>query len=201
MKTPAKKLMLRPTVNRHFGWAFVLIILLGGTRSVGQANSSTENIASAMAPASRTEPATTGSPTLPSCPAGMVSSGQSALARNSRHSVTLSWNASAPPSKTETAPVGYCVYRRKASAARTQANATIADRERISVAPVTGTSCVDDQVADDGQYYYVITAINAKGVASSPTKEAPAAIPDKNPATATATAVSAPLCRGASATN
>jgi hypothetical protein len=199
MKTPAKKLMLRPTVNRHFGWAFVLIILLGGTRSVGQANSSTENIASATAPASRTERATTASPTLPTCPAGMVSSGQSALARNSRHSVTLSWNASAPPSKTETAPVGYCVYRRKASAARTQANATIADRERISVAPVTGTSCVDDQVADDGQYYYVITAINAKGAASSPTKEAPAAIPNKD--LATAPAVSAPLCRGASAMN
>jgi fibronectin type 3 domain-containing protein len=91
------------------------------------------------------------------------------------------------------------VYRRKASAARTQPNATIADRERISVAPVTGTSCVDDQVADDGQYYYVITAINAKGVASSPTKEAPAAIPNKD--LATAPAVSAPLCRGASAMN
>lgn len=166
---------------------------------MGQAHSSTETIASATAPGSRTEPAATASPTLPTCPAAMVSSGQSALAGNSRHSVTLSWNASAPPSKMETAPVGYCVYRRKTSAGRTPQDATIADRERISVAPITGTSCVDDQVADDAQYYYVITAINAKGVASSPTKEAPAAIPDKD--LATATAVNAPLCRGTSTTN
>jgi hypothetical protein len=202
----APKIILRIAESRHAGWAYLVLIasLLGGTRSVAQVNSSqanhpsTESIASAMATGTRTELAATSSPALPTCPVGGLSSIQRTPAGNSQHSVTLSWDASAPPSRSETPTVGYCVYRRKEANAGTQPNTTLASRERITLTPVTVTSCVDDQVDGDGQYYYVITAINAKGETSPPTKEAPAAIPDKAPARADS--LSAPLCRGASAT-
>lgn len=115
------------------------------------------------------------------------------------HKVTLSWNPSARSSNPASVAAGYCVYRRKESKAgkdvATQ-NPTFAGRERINSVPVLGTTCVDDEVDDDTIYSYVVTAVNANGIPSSPSNEVTVYIPAEKPKSSTG--VVAPSCRGGS---
>jgi hypothetical protein len=138
---------------------------------------------------------------LPACPLGggsssQNSSSQAPQAGSIHHKVTLSWDVSAPSSTSQGITVGYCVYRRKEVAGKTLQNPTLADHERLSAQPITGASCVDDQVDSDTKYFYVVTAVNAQGSTSSPTKEIQALVPDEKPASAAP--ASAPPCRGES---
>jgi hypothetical protein len=115
----------------------------------------------------------------------------------SNHKVILSWNASAPSPNADSNAVGYCLYRsRKRGAAKQKP--TCDNCEQINPVPVVGTSCLDDVVEDSVTYFYVVTAINAKGRPSAPSNEARATIPSKKQSSIPAGSVSAPACRGAS---
>jgi len=68
-----------------------------------------------------------------------------------------------------------------------------ASPELINPIPFTGTSCIDDFVADDRTYYYVVIAINATGKTSSFSNEATAAIPGEKQRSVSVGVY--PLCR------
>jgi hypothetical protein len=56
-------------------------------------------------------------------------------------------------------------------------NSTCSDCEQINSQAIADTGCVDDLVEDGTTYYYVVTAINAKGKISSSSNEIPARVP------------------------
>jgi hypothetical protein len=111
------------------------------------------------------------------------------------HKVILSWNASAPSPHPEDNAVGYCLYRSKKQKVAKK-NATCSDCEQINFIPVVGTACVDDLVQDGALYYYVVTAINAKGIPSSSSNETPAQIPASQQSANSTSGASSPFCRG-----
>ena len=132
---------------------------------------------------------------LPACPATGLVSAQSTH-YNSQRKVILSWNASAPSPKSENAVVGYCLYRSKTQSAA-QLLPTCNQCERINPVPVTGTSCVDDLVEDRATYYYVVTAVTARGSSSTASNEASAQIVKlKQPSTLDSGKI--PACRAGS---
>jgi len=104
-------------------------------------------------------------PKLPACPAADLPPLQPSPLTG-HHKVTLSWNASAPSLSSESKAVGYCLYRSKKQDA-TKRNPTCSDCEQINPIAIAGTGCVDDLVEDGAIYYYVVTAIDAKGKPSS----------------------------------
>ena len=96
---------------------------------------------------------------LPACPPAGLPTLQSSPQKTGHHRVTLSWQGSAPSGNSESADVGYCLYRSKERNAAKQ-NATCSHCEQINSVPLTDTGCVDDLVEDGATYYYVVTAIN-----------------------------------------
>ena len=56
-------------------------------------------------------------------------------------------------------------------------NSTCSDCEQINAQAIADTRCVDNLVEDGTTYYYVVTAINAKGKISSSSNEIPAQVP------------------------
>ena len=145
-------------------------------------------------------------PALPSCSSPALPPIQPLQPGTGDHKVILSWNASAPSGNAESNAVGYCVYRRKEKK-KEEKKGTIAakqkptcdDYEQINLIPVAVTGCVDDLVEDDVKYYYVVTAINSKGIPSSFSNEAPAAIPVEKQ-TSSISVPPLPSCRGVSNT-
>ncbi len=116
--------------------------------------------------------------------------------RSSQRKVILSWNASAPAQKPQNAVVGYCLYRSKIQNAA-QLLPTCTQCEQINRVPVTATSCMDDLVEDKATYYYVVTALNSQGSASTASNEASAQIvKPKQPPAIDATKI--PACRAGS---
>jgi len=114
-------------------------------------------------------------------------------AATGHHTVTLSWNPSAPSLLPENRAAGYCLYRsRKKKAAKK--NATCRECERINVNPVVGTTCVDNLVQDGATYYYVATAISQRGELSFSSNEITVVIPRSRRAVGRSK-VSSPLCR------
>lgn len=135
-------------------------------------------------------------PSLPACPPAGLPALQPSPATG-HHKVTLTWHASAPAAN-GSAAVGYCLYRSKTQNAA-KLNPRCSDCEPINPVPIVGTGCVDDLVEDSAAYYYVVTAINAKGEISSSSNETPAQVPP-NKAKASSVAVgSYPLCRAVTA--
>lgn len=102
--------------------------------------------------------------------------GSSAVSAPSRanphpHSVTLSWNAAVPASKSpQDAIKGYYVYRSPASQ-------TYADGTRISQTPVKGTRCIDINVEARTTYFYVVRAVTDGGKQSGSSLEIKAVVP------------------------
>lgn len=111
------------------------------------------------------------------------------------HRVILTWNASVPSARPEDNAAGYCLYRSKKKGVAKQ-NATCSDCEQINSAPIVGTGCVDDLVQDRTLYFYVATAINAKGIASSSSNEIPVSIPENKQNVGPTPVKPYPLCRG-----
>jgi hypothetical protein len=135
---------------------------------------------------------------LPSCPPGGLSPLHPSQPGTGHHKVTLSWNASAPPRQPEGKVVGYCLYRSKEQRAARR-DPTCRACEQINHVPLAGLKCVDDLVEDSAVYYYVVTAINAKGKISSSSNEITVAIPPGNQSSSAAAGSSSlPLCRGLS---
>jgi len=115
-------------------------------------------------------------------------------ASTGHHSVILSWNASAPSSRPEDNAVGYCLYRSATKNAAKQ-NPVCGGCEQINVAPVAATGCVDDLVQDGASYYYVVTAINERGVLSSSSNEISVPIPSSRKASPSEIVGKYPSCR------
>jgi hypothetical protein len=113
-------------------------------------------------------------------------------ASTGHHRVILSWNASAPSSRLEDNAVGYCLYRSATENAAKQ-NPVCGGCEQINAIPVAATGCVDDLVQDGARYYYVVTAISARGVLSSSSNEIPVPIPRQ--ASPSGAVGKYPLCR------
>jgi hypothetical protein len=134
-------------------------------------------------------------PVLPNCPPAGSPMLQASAPMTGHHRVILSWNASAPSARPEDNAAGYCLYRSKKKDAAKK-NATCSDCEQINSVPIIGTGCVDDLVQDRTLYFYVATAISAKGVASSSSNEIPVSIPDHKLSAGSTPVKPYPLCRG-----
>ena len=109
------------------------------------------------------------------------------------HTVTLSWNPSAPSANNA---AGYCLYRSKKRNVAAK-NPTCPDCEQINAIPVAGTACVDNLVQDGATYYYVAAAISQGGQLSSSSNEITVVIPPNSQAAASRPSVSYPFCRAA----
>ena len=131
--------------------------------------------------------------TLPPCPPAGLAMLQ-ASSQTGHHKVILSWNASAPSPAPDSKAVGYCLYRSKTEHAAKQ-NPTCGNCEQINSTPIVGIGCVDDLVQDSATYYYVATAINAKGNISVSSNETIAQIPPGTKAASSHAAGSYPGCR------
>jgi hypothetical protein len=109
---------------------------------------------------------------LPSCWAPpLPTSGEGGQHPASRHSVTLSWKASIPVSKSpRDAVTGYYVYR-----SRTSQKHILTDR--LNAQPITGTVCVDREVEPHTTYFYSIRALSQGGAQSIFSHEAKAVVP------------------------
>jgi hypothetical protein len=114
--------------------------------------------------------------TIPICPPAGLSRSQPSDRGTGDHKVILSWNASSHSPDNANDAVGYCLYRSKDRKALKQ-RPTCRECEQINSIPVGGTACVDDLVEDSTKYFYVVTAINGKGVISSSSNEVLAPIP------------------------
>jgi hypothetical protein len=110
------------------------------------------------------------------------------------HKVILTWNANPYSNDPHHRAVGYCLYRsEKQNVAATDPKCRTC--EQINQNPISDTACVDDLVQDNKKYYYVATAVNEYGEASSLSKETLAEIPPATQVTHPASATSYPRCR------
>jgi hypothetical protein len=112
----------------------------------------------------------------PVCPPAGITPLQPGAPETGHHKVTLTWNASAPSKDSDSAAVGYCLYRSKIRRAAKK-DPICKDCEQVNRVPIPSTGCVDDLVADRTQYYYVVAAINSKATLSSASNEIPVLIP------------------------
>jgi hypothetical protein len=195
--TPEREHLEVRSYSRILIYASVLIILNGfQTIAIGQVSrDSGSNVQSAKTPIPKrkgTPPAA--EPTLPSCPPAGLPTLQAAPQKTGHHSVTLSWDASAPSGHSEGKAVGYCLYRSKKQNAAKH-NATCGDCEQINSTPLADTDCVDDLVEDGATYYYVVTAINNKGRISLASNEILAQVPSTERSANSIQVESYPLCR------
>lgn len=110
----------------------------------------------------------------PICPPAGIASSQPGAPGTGHHKVILSWNGSAPSNDTNTAAVGYCLYRSRSQYQQElKQDPLCKDCEQINriPVPVPTTKCIDDVVADNAKYYYVVTAINANSILSKPSND------------------------------
>jgi hypothetical protein len=110
---------------------------------------------------------------IPSCSGSTPgpSAAHAAQASPAPHSVTLSWKASIPASKSQPDAIqGYYVYRSLKSQ-------TYPESSRISFSPVLGTVCVDTTVEPRTTYYYVVKAVSQTGTKSGLSNETKAVVP------------------------
>ena len=113
---------------------------------------------------------------LPVCPPAGLAPLERGTSGTGDHKVALTWNASAPSNGSDGTAVGYCLYRSKTQHAASK-NPICKECEQVNRVPVKSTGCMDDLVADSTQYYYVVTAINSKGILSAAPAEIPVTIP------------------------
>jgi hypothetical protein len=172
-------------------WALVLITagVFQTTGAVGQVSPNTQ---SAAAPKGDGTRSAASHPKPPLCPPAGLATLQPSPQITGHHNVTLSWNAS-PSGNAENQAVGYCIYRSKKRDAAKH-NPTCNDCERVNLTAMAGTQCIDDLVEDGATYYYVVTAINARGKPTSPSNETPAQIPPNKESSSRPDA-SFPSCR------
>jgi hypothetical protein len=193
-------LMSIPDITRHMlRTLLALLVAVGfaGGIAAGQAPTTLKASGSPPSlrdPAIRSKHQARQGLAFPTCPAAGIPLAQSSPATG-HHTVILSWTASAPSAKTPSPAVGYCLYRSNIDQDSLQKQPTCLRCQQVNTVPVAGTSCVDDLVANQSNYYYVVTAINAQGVPSLPSNEVSASIADDKPAGSAASGSPPPLCR------
>lgn len=130
---------------------------------------------------------------LPMCPRAGIPAGQGS-GQYSSHKVVLAWEASPRTPKAQSFAVGYCIYR--SNSREVQKMPTCKECQQLNTKPVAATSCVDDRVQENKTYYYVVTAVNANGDPSAPTKGAMVHVSkEKKDKSAPEQSSLAPLCR------
>jgi hypothetical protein len=180
----------------------ILIWMLGGLLIVGAfqtivtlrrgSHHSSANPATTGEPKGKPNAPVAAVPSLPLCPPAGLSSLESSQ-KTGDHSVTLTWNASAPSVNPAAKTVGYCLYRsKKKDVARKDPHCRFC--ERVNSRAIAGTGCVDDLVENGETYYYVVKAINAGKETSLFSNEATAKIPSEK-GSGRSDADSYPLCR------
>jgi hypothetical protein len=91
--------------------------------------------------------------------------------RLSNHSVTLSWKASVPVSKSpQDAVKGYYIYRSPTSLKHTLSY-------RMNAQPIVGTGCMDRAVEANTTYFYSVRALSHGGAQSIFSQEVKAVVP------------------------
>jgi hypothetical protein len=162
-------------------WVLVRILLplitgvLGTACALGQTGSGSST--KPQAPLPDVQASAKVQATIPICPPAGLSRSQRSHHGTGDHKVILAWNASSHSPDNANDAVGYCLYRSRDRKALKQ-RPTCRECEQINAIPVGGTACVDDLVEDSTKYFYVVTAINGKGVISSSSNEVLAPIPD-----------------------
>jgi hypothetical protein len=134
----------------------------------------------------------------PICPSAGVPSLQVGAPGSGHHKVTLTWNASAHSSNSDSDAYGYCLYRTQGKGLtqiKQTANCNLC--EQVNQVPVLSTGCIDDLVADDTKYDYVVAAVNSKSVLSAPSNEILVSIPSAQSVKASRPST-LPLCRAGS---
>ena len=149
----------------------VLVAIVGKWSSGSNAK-----VQSVETPQVKKTPQAKGQLALPLCPPAGLTPLQPSQQGTGHHKVILSWKASTPRTNVESNAIGYCLYRSKTQNVAKR-NPTCGHCEQINQVPIADTSCVDDLVKDSASYYYVVSAINAKGILSVASNEAPAPIP------------------------
>lgn len=120
---------------------------------------------------------------LPVCPPGDPPGNDASRFPAGTHKVSLSWNAS-----TSSGPgkdIRYCLYRTVGGPVQRRMGTSPASPcincQRVTTAPVTGTTYRDTQVQNGVHYCYVAIAIDAdNGKVSDFSNRADAVIPPKN---------------------
>jgi hypothetical protein len=108
---------------------------------------------------------------IPACNGAGWSAGRASQSNPHPHSVTLSWNAAVPATKSPRDAIkGYYVYRSLTSQ-------TYGESTRISEVPVKGTRCIDGNVEARSTYFYVVRAVTEGGKQSGSSPEIKAVVP------------------------
>jgi hypothetical protein len=109
---------------------------------------------------------------IPPCGGNSARAGErpAAAAKQHTHSVTLSWDAAIPKSKSAGDAIkGYYVYR-------SSHPHNFAEQNRIS-ALLSTTNCIDTTVAAGKTYFYTVKAISGGGKQSAASQEIKAVVP------------------------
>lgn len=160
---------------------------------VGKVNTATASLARPIG--GNGAPSHKRAPQPPSCSAVGFLPIQLAPPTTARHSVTLSWKASAPSADPA---FGYCLYKSQTEIPP-KLGLTCNQCEPLNSAPVKGTSCVDDVVTNGVTYSYIVRAVDARGNPSGWSNIVTAPIPSSNQTSAVpAGSPQPPLCRASS---
>jgi hypothetical protein len=114
------------------------------------------------------------------------------LAKKAKHSVILSWTASAPADSRHADAVGYCIFRTLQG--RNQPKLLVNSQPFFQ--RTRQLSCKDDLVENGKRYIYVVRAISANNKQSDPSNVASAVIPTRKASNHSERSVS--LCRNVS---
>jgi hypothetical protein len=172
----------------------MVVLLLAG--NLGCQRNDVSRVRIELKDAPQDKPAVAAKPVQPppACPPAGIVPLQPGASGTGDHRVTLTWNASAPSRDTDSAPFGYCLYRSKVKH-QAKKNPVCKNCEQVNRVPIQSTGCVDDVVTNNMQYYYVVTAIDRKGMLSAASNEIPVPIPSAR-SVKPAQPSPLPLCRG-----
>src|SRR5581483_10438639 len=147
---PCSRLVVRVAL-----WTILLVALSGG--GCTRASESRAHAQSGEPSASSPVGAKNARPELPDCPEVDFGKSPKGAQQPGNHKVILSWNAS-EPSISNGARVGYCLYRaldkpvqasKPSPKENSKKKAPCKQCERVNIAPVMETACVDEIVRND----------------------------------------------------
>jgi hypothetical protein len=125
---------------------------------------------------------------VPSCPPGDPVDNDASFLLAGKHSVNLSWNASASAAGANQNRISYCIYRTEGgpvrpSDVRTSDKSPCLNCERVTVRPVSRTAYRDTRVKNNVHYCYAAIAVESGNIIPSDfSNQADAVIPPRKEA-------------------
>lgn len=110
------------------------------------------------------------------------------------HKVTLRWNASSSSTGQNDPTIRYCLYRSDSEIKATGLDDCPAC-QKVTLAPIIGTSCVDNFGDGSKTYYFAAIAVNSSGYKSAFSNKIAASFSGKQPNTQTGNVQSPQPCR------